>query len=310
MIRVERKARPAALDKTPTRGKNKGKTELERVLAALEAHLEPPDPKTPETFTFDYQRYKEDEVKEALDAAFAGKCAYCETYYSASQPMDVEHWRPKGEVHLDDAGQTILKPGYYWLASDWDNLFPSCIDCNRARKQQDVIAQRRILLGKANQFPVADEATRPMRRVGAVRILSHDPDPGASTETEAALLVDPCNEDPEALFAYTEEGAIVPRDGLPDKDRDRALASIRVYALNRSALVTERLEVIRRIDHRLSLIDTLADLRADLEAEALPGLAEIVAQLIQTEATALEAMIAAESPFAGVARFFLRGGGG
>lgn len=195
MIQVERKVRPAALDKTPTRGKNKGKTELQLVLAALEAHLGPPDPKTPDTFTFDYQRYKEDEVKEALDTAFAGKCAYCETFYSASQPMDVEHWRPKGEVHLDE-GRTILKPGYYWLASDWDNLFPSCIDCNRARKQHDVIEQQRILLGKANQFPVADEATRPMRQVGEISILSHDPDPGVSTETEAALLVDPCNEDP------------------------------------------------------------------------------------------------------------------
>lgn len=102
----------------------------------------------------------------------------------------------------------------------------------------------------------------------------------------------------------------MPRHGRSEDDRNRALASIRVYALNRSALVTERLEVIRRIDHRLRLIDTLADLRADLEAEALPDLAEIVAQLIQTEATALEAMTDAESPFAGAARFFLRAGGG
>ena len=290
MIKVERKARPAALDKTFTRGQKKGKTERQVVEDALAAHLAAGKPR--ETFTFDYQRYKEDEVKQALDTAFAGKCAYCETFYSASQPMDVEHWRPKGEVHLD-AG-TVLKPGYYWLASDWDNLFPSCIDCNRARRQYDVIARRQVSLGKANQFPLADEATR---------ILSHDPEPDMSSE--AALLLDPSAADPEDSFAYTEEGAIVPRDGLAAEDRARALASIRVYALNRSALVTERLEVIRRIDHRLRLIDARADLRSRLEAEALPELAEIVAQLIQTETRALEAMTAAESPFAGVARFLL-----
>jgi uncharacterized protein (TIGR02646 family) len=196
VIRVERKAKPAALDQTFTRGKNKGKTERQVVEAALEAHLAPPDSQPLETFTFDYQRYKDDEVKQALEAAFAGKCAYCETFYSVSQPMDVEHWRPKGEVHLADG--TVLKPGYYWLASDWHNLFPSCIDCNCARQQHDVIEQKRILLGKANQFPLADET---------VRVRSHDPEPDLNVEQ--ALLVDPCNEDPERFFSYTEEGAIV-----------------------------------------------------------------------------------------------------
>ncbi len=288
MIRVERKAKPAALDRPFNRGKNKGKSERDVVLAALAAHVGPP-----EAFTFDYHRYKDEEVKQALGQAFAGKCAYCETFYSASQPMDVEHWRPKGEIHLDDG--TKLKPGYYWLAADWDNLFPSCIDCNRARQQDDVIARRKILLGKANQFPLAGESTR---------IRGHDPEPDLSTER--ALLIDPCQDDPERFFAYTEEGAMIPRDTLSAADRERALASIRVYALNRSALVTERLEVMRRIDHRLRLIDSLADLRIRLQAESLDELAEIVAQLIQTEARALEAMTADESPFAGAARYFLR----
>ena len=299
MIRVERSGEPAALDRVFTRGKKKGKTERQVVEDAFAAHMVEPGAK-PEAFTFDYKRYKDEAVKEALDEAFAGKCAYCETFYSASQPMDVEHWRPKGEVHLDDEEQTILKPGYYWLAPDWDNLFPSCIDCNRARQQYDVVEERDILLGKANQFPVA---------AGANHARRHDPEPDLSSEQ--ALLIDPCSDDPEHFFAYTEKGAIIPRDDLDpgDPDRARALASIRVYALNRSALVLERLEVIRRLDHRLRLIDTLADLRAALEEKELPELAEIVAQLIQTEAVTLEAMTAAESPFAGVARFFLRRAG-
>ncbi|MEF9674035.1 hypothetical protein QNM99_25505 [Pseudomonas sp. PCH446] len=44
--------------------------------------------------------------------------------------MDVEHYRPKGAVSEDAS-----HPGYWWVAMDWDNLLPSCIDCNRKRKQ-------------------------------------------------------------------------------------------------------------------------------------------------------------------------------
>ncbi len=291
MIRIERKARPAALDKTPTRGKNKGKTESQQVEAALEAHLKSGQPR--DAFSFDYKRYKEPDVKHELEAAFAGKCAYCETFYSASQPMDVEHWRPKGEVHRD--GADPIKPGYYWLASDWDNLFPSCIDCNRARQQWDVLEQKLTLRGKANQFPLADEDTR---------ILSHQGDPDMSAET--TLLIDPCTENPEDFFAYTEDGAIVPREGLPPADRDRALASVKVYALNRSALVMERHEVVQRLDQRLKLIDALTGLRRRLEKRRDDDLAEVVAELIATEARALEEMTDAGSPFAGAVRFFLR----
>lgn len=123
---------------------------------------------------------------------------------------------------------------------------------------------------------------------------------------EATLLLDPCTEDPEDFLAYTEDGAIVPRDGLTPADRDRALASIKVYALNRSALVMERHEVVQRIDQRLKLIDTLNGLRRSLEERQDDDLAEVVAELIAIEARALEQMTDARSAFAGVARFFLR----
>ena len=76
--------------------------------------------------------YKADDVKATLEQAFRGKCAYCESAYSAAQPMAVEHYRPKGEVVI--AGKRT-PPGYYWLASAWDNLLPSCTDCNSPRRQ-------------------------------------------------------------------------------------------------------------------------------------------------------------------------------
>lgn len=291
MIRVDRTTvpEPAVLTRPFDKGKNKDKTELEVVIDALKAHRAAG--KKDEDFRFDFDRYKADEVKRALETLFHGKCAYCETFYSASQPMDVEHWRPKGEVHGDD-GQK-LKPGYYWLAAAWENLMPSCIDCNRAREQHDIAVGARVTVGKANQFPLAP---------GKAHILQHEPPPDLAAE--GALLVDPCVDDPEVFFEYTDEGVIRPASGLTPEERLRAEASIRVYALNRSGLVAERREVVRRIDHRLELIARLADLRDELQDDR-PELATVVEELISIEADALQAMKRAATPFAGVARFFL-----
>src|SRR5262245_40081226 len=85
-----------------------------------------------------YKRYMQFLLK-----LFNGKCAYCETDIESNQPGDVEHFRPKGRV-VDEEFEPIRinhpkwgemdHPGYFWLAYEWDNLFPSCIDCNRYRK--------------------------------------------------------------------------------------------------------------------------------------------------------------------------------
>lgn len=291
MIRVDRSsvAEPAALDRAFASGKNKGKTELEVVVEALERHRAAGKPD--HEFSYKYDRYKDGDVKLALEALFAGKCAYCESFYSVSQPMDVEHWRPKGEVQLDDG--TKLAPGYYWLAASWQNLMPSCIDCNRARKQHDIAVGREVLLGKASQFPLPEDKSHAR---------AHDPPPDLAAES--ALLINPCEDDPEEFFEYTEEGVIRPAAGLSAADRRRAEASIRVYALNRSGLVAERREVVRRIDHRLELVDRLADLRDELRDDR-PDLATVVEELIAIESDALHAMKRPSTPFAGVARFLL-----
>ncbi|MBN8567945.1 MAG: hypothetical protein J0M25_14575, partial [Flavobacteriales bacterium] len=64
------------------------------------------------------------------------KCAYCERIYK----LDVEHYRPSGEVTDENGvaikisnaqGALIDHPGYYWLCYEWSNLLPSCITCNR-----------------------------------------------------------------------------------------------------------------------------------------------------------------------------------
>src|SRR6266404_2065479 len=67
---------------------------------------------------FPFKIYKQPYVKEAIEKIFHKKCAYCETFYIVAQPVDVEHFRPKGAVVVGKE----KKPGYYWLASEWTNL--------------------------------------------------------------------------------------------------------------------------------------------------------------------------------------------
>ena len=54
--------------------------------------------KKPDASVYSFVVYKAPDVVKALNTLFHNKCAYCETDYSATQPMAVEHYRPKGGV--------------------------------------------------------------------------------------------------------------------------------------------------------------------------------------------------------------------
>jgi len=291
MIKYDRDkvSRPAALDKTYGPGsqppKKRGKTESKSILLALEEHIEKGE--DPLDFRFPFERYKENEVRKALQTLFHGKCAYCESKYAATQPMDVEHWRPKKEV-VEDKNKL---PGYYWFAARWSNLYPSCIDCNRSRTQVDASTQEELVLGKANQFPVHED-TR----------LTSPEDPESR---EIPLLVDPCSDKPEDLFKYTEQGFILPAKDEGD-EHDRALQSIRVYALNRADLVAERLARRRLVDYRFQLIRQLQLIRKDLDVPATDELYQLLSDLIDSETDALIAMMKDDRAYAGMVRQMIR----
>src|SRR6185369_2016739 len=124
--------------------------------------------------SFDFKAYKSADVNAALTAEFHGKCAYCESPYEATHPVDIEHYRPKGGYVKDNK---LTKPGYYWLAADWMNLLPSCIDCNRRRRQK-FKDEPEQLAGKANLFPIADETKRATRPRAERRGRQAEPDGG------------------------------------------------------------------------------------------------------------------------------------
>lgn len=246
MIRVTRGAAPNVLTDPD------GTASKERRRAR--EHFQDPA-KREKSFTF--KVYKHSDVKSSLNEVFHGKCAYCESSYAETAPVDIEHYRPKSAV-LNSRGE-LVKPGYYWLASDWDNLLPSCIDCNRGRIHEHVGGESQ-LSGKANLFPIsADNRT------------SQGMQPGIEAD-EGRLLLHPCRDRPERHLSFRQhvmglEAVAVEKANGPSR---KGSESIRVYGLNRQELVQARGALHRRILLQANIAnETLADLADDPASDKL-----------------------------------------
>jgi uncharacterized protein (TIGR02646 family) len=276
MIKIMRAGagRPAALDRRSPRDNT---TEIER---AREHYVT-----KRETKNFDFKIYSDPEVKAALEALFHGKCAYCESSYAATQPVDVEHYRPKGGIATDQ-GET--GKGYWWLASDWDNLLPSCIDCNRARKQK-IWDGSEMKTGKAERFPLADESRRARNEGEEVH--------------ETPLLLNPCIDEPSdyLVFVDTNDHSIV-RPLVIDQatlEYRRAHQSIDIYGLNRDGLVRQRtaqLKIVKASVHRLQRLISVLDREGDAQSR------EVLKQLIADELDALKKYEAEHHHYTATAR--------
>jgi hypothetical protein len=158
--------------------------------------------------------------------------------------MEVEHYRPKGRIKKENI-TGYISPGYWWLAADWDNLLPSCIDCNRKRQHKTKNAQ--VTLGKADHFPLHPD--------------SNDPRTEASLVNETPLLINPCNEDPsqKLIFANINDKPIaisLSKNGLSKLQVD---SSIKYYGLNRPNLIEARAKT-----HK-ALLRSLMDIEEDLK---------------------------------------------
>jgi uncharacterized protein (TIGR02646 family) len=142
---------------------------------------------------------QDERIKAALTDMFANKCAYCERYIDTAEGV-VEHYRPvRGAMSADGS---ISERHYSWLADAWTNLLLSCSTCNR---------------NKANRFPVSG------RRA----------EPGADLAEEGALLLNPCDDEPDSHLVFLADGTVV-------SDTARGQATIEILALNRNELIEER----------------------------------------------------------------------
>lgn len=302
MRRAERKGpAPLALSALD----RKGQSELDRAKAWYG--------KTPApTKVFPFEAYRAEDVRQRLTAMFHGKCAYCESTYRSTAPMDVEHYRPKGRPEGDAA-----HPGYWWLAADWDNLLPSCIHCNRRSFQRIVTPGASLtalsvesgsgihvmLSGKQNAFPVAHARAG----LGTVDLADEGP-----------LLLDPCRDEPDDHLVFTTGQAgpislVVPRtadNGLGATEASqRGAMSIQVYGLNRLGLVQERTRILRRLEFLSDLVTALdevfrkvADNDLDLAREVGPRLDLLIDRILAE----MQAMAAPTEPYSAMVRHWLK----
>jgi uncharacterized protein (TIGR02646 family) len=227
MIRVERSDGAAACAALKTLGKS-GLTEEQHALWHFANEAPPLDPlpqkpgKPP-----NFGAYKRQPVKDELTAMFGVKCAYCESVYAHVGPMDVEHFRPKGGYL--DANGVLRKPGYYWLAAHWHNLLPSCVDCNRERKQFRRSSDGQLVRsksGKANHFPLLPGTPRATCQ--------------GETALESPLLLDPCTDTPGDHLQFFADGFVAPALTEAEKATPKGRSTIDVYGLTRDVLVAQR----------------------------------------------------------------------
>ncbi|MCB1850941.1 MAG: AAA family ATPase [Chromatiaceae bacterium] len=162
------------------------------------------------------------QAKPALNELFRGKCAFCES--TLTEFGDVEHFRPQAYA-LNFDGQSS-PDHYWWLSFWWENLYLSCAACNQT---------------KGSRFPVLGERLE----------LPEDPhSPIEKIETECALLLDPCRDNPFEHLMFFEDGRVasVPSVQLTLEEQERygstnrGEVTIDTFGLNRPKLVAARSE--------------------------------------------------------------------
>jgi uncharacterized protein (TIGR02646 family) len=216
------------------------------------------------TFAFDDSIYAADEVKRALRAAQHDKCAFCESRFTHTGYGDIEHFRPKAGYKQRET-DTLRRPGYFWLAYEWGNLFHSCQLCNQRFKR--------------NLFPLKDgrSRARPQRR---------------DVSKEAPLLIDPSTQDPGRYIGFREE-YVFAVGGCPE-----GKATIEVLGLNREELVEVRRDRLASLKQLLWLRDLLQ------QTIATASTPEVVRKLREVE-TMLRGREAESGEYAAMTRAYV-----
>lgn len=196
-------------------------------------------------------------LKPWLASKSAEKCWFCEAKQVRS-PSDVEHFRPKNEVHVH--GKILTYPsthsnadqqfeGYWWLSYDWRNFRLSCQRCNREEKD----SVTKIKYGKGNEFPLIDENSRCW-------------DYSANLNTEQPLLLDPCVQSDTELLLHPISGEIVPTIAdVTTIENRRADFTIKLLGLNAHGVKDIKLEIRHTLEAMLELISGKINVSAKID---------------------------------------------
>ena len=252
-----------------------------------------------------YKVYSSKTVRKQLIKMSHGKCAYCESKITSIYSGDVEHFRPKGGYGENNP---ITKPGYYWLASDWNNLLFACPFCNQTNTHEifENKIVKEVVQGKLNQFPLLTENYR--LNYGHGNLYFSDSISykiAFDLEESERLLLKPCTDiDIEKYFEYDEIGLITPTFGLNNFEENKAKTSIRVYALQRIALVQSREEKVIQIKAQIRRVEE-AMINLNSHIENSNEKVTWFEGILRKELNILHQFKEANREYAGLARFII-----
>lgn len=173
-------------------------------------------------FSFDRCIYAHKSVKQALMDAQYKKCCFCERLVGTDG--DVEHFRPK-QAYKQAVGSPLQRPGYYWLAYEWENLYLACAGCNQRHKQ--------------NLFPLQNLAERATNHKQKI-------------ELEQPLFIDPGKENPEDFIGFRGEVPFaingnqrgrITINALKLGDQNRSLTEARLQQLQPLKILYELVQI-------------------------------------------------------------------
>lgn len=162
-------------------------------------------------FTILSSIYGDRDVKQQLITEQHGKCCFCEADFTANGYGDVEHFRPKRGFTITRTGK-LVRPGYYWLAYEWTNLFFSCQICNQRFKK--------------SYFPLEDEA---------VRATNHTVD----CRSESPVLLHPTTDEPADHITFNRH--------VPVAKTNRGKLSIIAFGIDRPKLNSDREKYLQSV---------------------------------------------------------------
>ncbi len=161
-------------------------------------------------------RYKGQDVKDALQAIYHDKCAFCEKKL-LDMDKHHEHFRPKKS--RANLGKCDAGFAYYWLAISWDNLLQVCGRCNSF---------------KGNCFDIlGTRATYSNETLAELHNKSLD-----YQQLEQALFFNPEQEDPKDFLLFNRKGIMLSANR-------RMRYTIRICSLNRIELLEKRLTILK-----------------------------------------------------------------
>ncbi len=173
-----------------------------------------------------------------LDNVFNNKCAYCETP-TVGFPGDAEHFRPKGSVRVkldtkgtevvtivDEDGEEVPHPGYFWLAYHWKNLLPSCEMCNRGEGKRDLFPVRKHVAVRRLSVDEVDKLLQKITKSQKAEDIFYL-EPEDLDKLEGPLLLHPYDDEPKEHIYFKNDG-----EASEWRNSEKGRESIRTYNLN------------------------------------------------------------------------------